>query len=44
MTRIQFGWTLPGGPPQGMSRKAYMEEVQKGFDLIYLLMERVILT
>ncbi len=31
MTRIQFGWSLPSGPPQGMSRNAYMDGVQKGF-------------
>ncbi len=34
MTRIQFGWSLPSGPPEGMSRNAYMEGVQKGFELI----------
>jgi hypothetical protein len=34
MTRIQFGWSLPSGPPQGMSRNAYMDSVQKGFELI----------
>src|SRR5947199_3296585 len=34
MTRIQFGWSLPSGPPEGMSRHAYMESVQKGFELI----------
>ena len=34
MTRIQFGWSLPSGPPQGMSRNAYMEGVHKGFELI----------
>jgi len=34
MTRIQFGWSLPSGPPEGMSRNAYMESVQKGFELI----------
>jgi len=30
MTRIQFGWSLPSGPLEGMSRNAYMEGVQKG--------------
>ena len=34
MTRIQFGWSLPSGPPEGMSRHAYLEGVQKGFELI----------
>jgi hypothetical protein len=34
MTRIQFGWSLPSGPLEGMSRNAYMEGVQKGFELI----------
>jgi len=34
MTRIQFGWSLPSGPPQGMSRNAYMDSVYKGFELI----------
>jgi len=34
MTRIQFGWSLPSGPPEGMSRNVYMESVQKGFELI----------
>jgi hypothetical protein len=34
MTRVQFGWSLPGGPSGGMSRNAYMEGVQKGFELI----------
>src|SRR5579872_463808 len=33
MTRVQFGWSLPG-PRAGMSRNAYMEGVQKGSDLI----------
>ncbi len=28
MTRIQFGWLLPGGPAEGMSQYAYMEGVQ----------------
>jgi hypothetical protein len=32
MTRIQFGWSLPSGPPEGISRNAYMEGVQKGFE------------
>ena len=34
MTRVQFGWSLPSGPLAGMSRNAYMEGVQKGFELI----------
>src|SRR5438067_5339904 len=34
MTRVQFGWSLPSGPPEGMSRNAYMEDVHKGFELI----------
>ena len=34
MTRIQFGWSVPSGLPQGMSRGAYMDSVQKGFELI----------
>ncbi len=39
MTRIQFGWSLPSGPPQGMSRNAYMEGVHKGFELIKPLVQ-----
>src|SRR5438067_7457402 len=34
MTRVQFGWSLPSGPPEGMSRNAYMECVQRGFEVI----------
>ena len=34
MSRVQFGWSLPGGPFEGMSRDAYMEGVKKGFELI----------
>lgn len=32
MTRVQFGWTLPSSPR--MSRNAYMEGVQRGFEVI----------
>src|SRR5947207_14325282 len=34
MTRVQSGWSPPSGPLAGMSRNAYMEGVQKGFELI----------
>ena len=34
MTRVQFGWALPSSPPEGMSREAYVEGVQEGFELI----------
>ncbi len=34
MTRVQFGWALPGRPPRGMRRDVYMEGVQRGFEVI----------
>src|SRR5438309_11118936 len=34
MTRIQFGWSLASGPREGMSRNAYMVDVQRGFELM----------
>jgi alkanesulfonate monooxygenase SsuD/methylene tetrahydromethanopterin reductase-like flavin-dependent oxidoreductase (luciferase family) len=34
MPRIQFGWTLPGGPRNNMAREPFLATIKQGFDLI----------